>query len=205
MMNVRSQARRDRRRDADRRELLAAAERVFTRVGYAAASVRDIASEAGISVGGVYQLVASKDELYIAVLEAVWTDYRAALEPALDRATFAEQLRAFTASWLALFSARRGFLAVLKAEQASFRPAFHDRVQRVILKYKRLRRAQVIALMKQGIAERAIRFGDAEMLASAYLGLVSQCNLDALNSRRPLPSADDLVSLFSHGVSEPAA
>jgi AcrR family transcriptional regulator len=185
--------------------LLAAAERVFAHVGYAAASVRDIAREAGISVGGVYQLVPSKDALYIEVLESVWADYRAALEPALDRATFAARLDAFTTAWLSFFSARRGFLGVLRAEQATFRPAFHDRVQRVILKYKRLRRAQVIALMKQGIAEHAVRFGDPEMLASAYLGLVSQCNLDALTSRRPLPSADDLVSLFSHGVSQPAA
>jgi AcrR family transcriptional regulator len=205
MLNVRSQARRARRREADRRDLLAAAERVFTRLGYAGASVRDIAREAGISVGGVYQLVASKDELYVAVLEAVWADYFAALEPALEHPSFAACLEAFTASWLAFFSARRGFLSVLGAEHATFRPAFHDRVQRVILKFKRLRRAQVVALMKRGLSEHAVRFGDAEMLASAYLGLVSQCNLDALNGRRPLPSAGDLVSLFSHGVSQPAA
>jgi AcrR family transcriptional regulator len=205
MLNVRSQARRARRREADRRELLAAAERVFARLGYAGASVREIARETGISVGGVYQLVESKDELFVAVLEAIWTDYFAALEPSLQRSSFVECLEAFTASWLAFFAARRGFLSVLGVEHPTFRPAFHARVQRVILKYKRLRRAQVVALMERGLSERAVRFGDADMLASAYLGLVSQCNLDAMNGRRPLPSADDLVSLFSHGVSQPAA
>jgi AcrR family transcriptional regulator len=204
---MRSTARRERRREADRRDLLAAAERVFARTGYGAASMRDIAEEAGVSVGGVYQLVASKDDLYIAVLDRVWADYRAALAPALAVGGFDDRLRAITRAGLAFVAARRGFMSLLLAERASFSPAFHDRVARVIGRHKRQRRRQIVELMRQGLAERRVRFSDPELLASAYLGLVSQCHMDALNSgrHRPLPSSDDLVSLFAAGSCHPAA
>jgi hypothetical protein len=59
--------------------------------------------------------------------------------------------------------------------------------------------------MKLGMAEGVLREGDPELLASAYLGLVSQCHTDALAARRAaLPSPDTLVSLFCHGVVERA-
>jgi AcrR family transcriptional regulator len=205
-MNMRS-ARRERRREADRRDLLAAAERVFGRVGYAAASMRDIAREASVSVGGEYQLVPSKDDLYVAVLDRVWADYQGAIAPALAAGSFEQRLHAVTRAALAFFAQRRAFMSLLLAERGSFTPAFHDRVARVINRHKRVRRRQIVELMKLGIHERCIRFTDPDLLASAYLGLVSQCNIDALmaGGRRPLPSPDALVSLFVHGSCQPAA
>ena len=50
-----------RHREADLAGLLEAAERVFSERGYHA-SIRDIASEAGFSIGGVYQFFTSKDD-----------------------------------------------------------------------------------------------------------------------------------------------
>ena len=92
------------------------------------------------------------------------------------------------------------------SEKANWPPAFHERVDRLVQKHRRARRRQIVELMTQGITERRIRFADAEMLASAYLGLVSQCNLDALsNTRRRQPNPDDLVSLFMNGACNPAA
>jgi hypothetical protein len=63
-----------------------------------------------------------------------------------------------------------------------------------------MRRRQVVELMKSGLAEGVLRFQDAEFLASAYLGLVTRCQTDALNVGRGLPPADDLVSLFCRGA-----
>ena len=203
---MRSQERRARRLEADRAELIAAAERVFARVGYADASVRDIAREANCSVGGVYKLVESKDDLYVAVIARVWAEYQAALGPALAAGTFEERLRAVTRTWLAFFAARRAFMSVLMSEKASWTAAFHKRVDRLVQKHRRARRSQIVELMTQGITERRISFDSAEMLSSAYLGLVSQCNLDALSdTRRRQPNPDDLVSLFMNGACFPAA
>jgi AcrR family transcriptional regulator len=199
-MNVRS-TRRARHHEADRSDLLTAAEQAFSHRGYAGTSMRDIAAEAGLSVGGVYQFFSGKDDLYVAVVERLFGEYRAALEPALAERTFDRRLQAVTATSLAFFGARRPFLSLLLAERGSFTPAFHDRLSRVVERFKRRRRRQIVALMQQGVAEGRVRFSDAEFLTSAYLGLVSQCNLDAISRpRRQLPAPDDLVSLFCTGV-----
>jgi AcrR family transcriptional regulator len=52
-----------------RADLLAAARRVFARRGYHAASVEEIAEEAGYSHGAVYSNFASKEDLFLALSE----------------------------------------------------------------------------------------------------------------------------------------
>lgn len=58
------------RRQGNRREiLLEAAARQFLRHGFAAASMRDIAADAGMQAGSIYYHFPSKDELLVAVHE----------------------------------------------------------------------------------------------------------------------------------------
>ena len=115
-------ARRERRRAADRGELLAAAERSFSRRGYAGASIREIAAEAGFSVGGVYQLFPWKAELFAAVLDALWREYLVATRAALTQPTFAERLAAYTHASSEFVGARRAFLAIVVAERSAIEP-----------------------------------------------------------------------------------
>ena len=56
-------------RDQTRARLLDAAEKVFVERGFHAASVDDVADEAGYSKGAVYSNFENKDELFLAVLE----------------------------------------------------------------------------------------------------------------------------------------
>lgn len=62
--------------------LLAAARELFSREGYAATSLERIALKAGYSKGAVYSNFDSKDEIFLAVLEAQGLE---ALEPLLDK------------------------------------------------------------------------------------------------------------------------
>ena len=56
-------------RDLTRTRLLDAAEKVFVDRGFHAASVDEVAEEAGYSKGAVYSNFENKDELFLAVLE----------------------------------------------------------------------------------------------------------------------------------------
>src|SRR4029077_18498595 len=56
-------------RDQTRARLLDAAEKVFVDHGFHAASVDQVAEEAGYSKGAVYSNFENKDELFLAVLE----------------------------------------------------------------------------------------------------------------------------------------
>jgi len=58
------------RRDEVRARVLAAAATVFAEHGFAAASIDDVATAAGFTKGAVYSNFASKDELFLALMDA---------------------------------------------------------------------------------------------------------------------------------------
>jgi AcrR family transcriptional regulator len=192
--------RRERRREADRHELLSAAERIFSARGYAGASIREIAAEAGFSVGGVYQFFPAKEELFVAVLDAVWQEYLAVTRAALDLPTFSQRLTALTRASGTFVANRRSFLTIVVAERAAIDGVLGGAVGEKLVHHRKVRRRQVVELMKGGLAEGVLRFDDAEFLASAYLGLLTQCQTDTLAGGRGLPSPEDVVSLFCKGA-----
>jgi TetR/AcrR family transcriptional regulator, fatty acid metabolism regulator protein len=57
-----------------RRQILAAAVKVFAAKGFHAARVGDIAEEAGVAYGLVYHYFKSKDELLETIFRSTWTD-----------------------------------------------------------------------------------------------------------------------------------
>src|SRR3954452_1169187 len=71
-------------RDAERsrRAIVEAAEQLFARQGYDAASLAGIGEAAGVSRGTPSYFFGSKEDLYGAVLERMYADRTAALEPA---------------------------------------------------------------------------------------------------------------------------
>jgi AcrR family transcriptional regulator len=69
-----------------REQLIAAAARVIARSGYDAATVRDVAREAGVSTGVIAYYFEGKDDLFAHVLRAASRAFRARLESARDDA-----------------------------------------------------------------------------------------------------------------------
>lgn len=118
-----------RTRDAERsrRAILAAAERLFAARGFEAASLADIGEEAGVSRGTPSYFFGSKEELYLAVLEALSADRTAWLEPAFrplvewaEAPRPAEPLRAVltraVGSYLEFLRNRPTFVTIIERE-----------------------------------------------------------------------------------------
>jgi AcrR family transcriptional regulator len=61
-------ARREEERQARRRDILAAAKRIYFRKGFLAATIEDIATDARVSVGTIYLYYKSKEDLYVSLL-----------------------------------------------------------------------------------------------------------------------------------------
>src|SRR5690349_2409157 len=84
------QARRERRRDRSRSEILDAARKVLLRSGVAAMTLEAVATEAGMSKTGLYYYFPSKDalifELVFSVIEAQARAMHDAVEKAEDGA-----------------------------------------------------------------------------------------------------------------------
>jgi AcrR family transcriptional regulator len=95
-------SRRDERREETRAELVAAAAGVFARRGFHAASVEEIANEAGYSTGAIYWHFAGKDELFLAVFEAYSTTRVREFAEIRERAggELPERARAYADHWM---------------------------------------------------------------------------------------------------------
>ena len=94
-MSPRTKAQVTQLRDARRAQLLQAASNVFSRIGFHAANVSDVATEAGVSQGTIYHYFKSKDDLFMAVFEAWETEsfYQEVRAATVKSVSAAEQLR----------------------------------------------------------------------------------------------------------------
>jgi AcrR family transcriptional regulator len=83
------------RRERTREDLVEAAREVFLRRGFHAASLDEIAEEAGYTKGAVYSNFRSKDELFVAVLDAHFAERVSAYsEFVLDQEQLEDSYRA---------------------------------------------------------------------------------------------------------------
>lgn len=71
------------RKEDTRARLLASAARVFARRGFHAASVEEVAEDAGFSKGAVYSNFESKEDLFLAMVEARFRDRLTAIRAAV--------------------------------------------------------------------------------------------------------------------------
>lgn len=104
---------------ASREAVLAAAEELFARKGYAAASLQEIGEAAGVSRGLPSYLFGTKDALYDAVVARVFARAQEALRPATEHATEhepAEAIGDLIASCLDFLAGDPNFVHIVQRE-----------------------------------------------------------------------------------------
>ena len=102
--------------EATRQRILAAALQVFRERGFDAATMREIASAAGVAVGAAYYYFDSKDALVMAFYEQSQDEMAPALGQILASArTFEQRLRGIIGQKLEYFAPNRALVAALSA------------------------------------------------------------------------------------------
>ncbi len=112
MARTSKQASPSRARDRARHEaeILGAAERLFARKGYAAATMSEVAAEAGFAIGTLYNLFGSKDAIFDRLLEIHCDALNQDMAVAMAKAgTPREKLEASTQARAAYLGAHRDF------------------------------------------------------------------------------------------------
>ena len=158
-----------RRSEARRLEILHAAARVFRRHGIAAAGMREIAEEAGLSPGNLYYYFDSKDELLLFCQERTLEHMLAAVAAAKAAGQSpAEQLRSVLRAHVhALLDELEGATAHLELD--SLPEALRAPMIRKRDRYERALRE----LVTQGVARGEFARCDAALVTRAMLGAVN--------------------------------
>jgi AcrR family transcriptional regulator len=94
-----------------RQHIVAAAEEVFAERGFEATKVQDISKRAGLSMGTIYAIFPSKDDLFGAILEDRGGELlQVAREAATQEVPPLEALQALSAAYIAYFLTHPNFL-----------------------------------------------------------------------------------------------
>ena len=156
----------ERWRDLRRTRLLAAAGRVFARLGYEAASVDDIAFEAGIGKPTIYRYFEGKEALFAAVFAQTLDDLEARLDAALALpGTLPQRLTRLIAEIVPTFRNHIIPMRELSGGQTWKRNIFRPRRGQI--------EARLAAVIEQGQAAGEARGVDAAIAARFLIGLIS--------------------------------
>lgn len=204
-MNASSSQRRLRHREADLASLVQAADRVFSDRGYHATSIRDIAREAGFSVGGVYQFFQGKDDLYLRVVEEQWTHFFDLLTQANKVEGAEARLLALVDAMFTAFEQQRGFFKLFLSERGRLSAAFSSEIAARVGEHTRRLRTTVVDIMRFGVDEGLLRPLPPDMLASAFMGMLHNCIFEAMatGAARPSRPTTEVLSLFLRGAARP--
>ncbi|NTU59612.1 MAG: TetR/AcrR family transcriptional regulator [Deltaproteobacteria bacterium] len=154
-----------------RQRLLDAATELFTRKGYAATTVREIVSAAGVTAPVLYYYFESKEGLYVKLLGEPWTRFATELEAALGEGRTAEErLRAICRRILGLFQESLGLAKLMYA--IYFGPpqgappfdcdVYHDRM-----------RETMQALVEEGVRSGELAEGNVDGMVWAVIGALN--------------------------------
>lgn len=149
---------------ADRKErIFRAACEVMARKGFARATMREIASAAGLTVPTMYQYLRSKDDL----LALIFDTYLAEIERRVSVAaaqgrTATEKLKAALRANLASFDAYRNQIRLMNREGQALNQEARERVKRHMRSYIGL----FTAIVAEGVESGEFRRRDPELVAN---------------------------------------
>ena len=203
-MGNRGEDRRARRTEERRRGILEAAARVFARKGFEKATTREIAEEADVSEGSIYNYFVSKRELLTALSDMIQAEFEAIVTngrytEGYERAGMAEAVERGLAIIADNAVIIRGLVAGLWDQRNDFKgyliPGGQNLIRLVELR------------LEEAIDEGIVRPCDVQVVARMVMGMVVFLAMPYLRGSEPTPSveiraghAELLVSVLLHGL-----
>lgn len=140
--------------------------RVIARKGMAAATVQEIADEAGVAKGTIYLYFRDRDELIEKTFEGSMAQLMARVDAVLDEdLPFDQKIRAVIAAKLAFFSDNREFFRLYLTLRMPEGPASRQRRKQTCHPQYRARAQKLAGVLKQAMDRGEIREVDPYRLA----------------------------------------
>lgn len=161
------------RYDQRQQEVVARAARVFAEQGFHATSVQDLVEATGLTAGGLYHYIGSKDALLVRICDQLMAPLLdAAREIAARPEPGAVLLREIVRAWVAHLAANRDLVLVFQQERTVLEHGPPEQWRQVRRQRKDFE--QLLAdVFAHGVADGSIRVADADLARRALLGMVN--------------------------------
>lgn len=176
-----------------------AAMRVISRKGMAAATMQEIAEEAGVAKGTIYLYFRDREELVEKTFETAIGELHKRIDAALDgEGPFAQRLRAVITAKLAFFNENREFFRLYHTLRMPEGTATQQRRQkRNCQPQYRARVDRLAAHLKLAMDAGEVRPLDPKRLALFLIETSTAIVLERLSEDAPPPESDDVELIVS--------
>jgi AcrR family transcriptional regulator len=173
--------------------------RVIARKGMAAATMQEIADEAGVAKGTIYLYFRDRDALVEKTFESAMAQLRERIDKALElNVPLEEKLRAMFGAQLAFFRENREFFRLyLSLRMPEGPPDRQRRQKRNCQPQYRARVEKFAGVLEQAMARGEIRRMDAERLALFIMEGSTAVILERLTEESPPSEESDVESIVS--------
>ena len=188
-----------------RREIMQAAEKLFTTRRFHEITTDDVAKAAGVGKGTIYRYFEDKEDLFFETAMSGFDELCDLVRQSVtDQAPFVEQLVGACAEIGGFFARRRQLFRMMQAEDGRAMLCHGSLYERWLTHRQRLIGA-VSEIIARGVCEGQIR-GDipAEVLTHFLLGTLRTRARDMANLPEEVRTLDRAVDVFLHGAA-PAA
>lgn len=168
--------------------------RVISRKGMAAATMQEIAEEAGVAKGTIYLYFRDRDELVEKTFESAIGRLMLRIDAAMEQdLPIEEKIRAIMAAHLNFFGQNREFFRLYLSLRMPEGPAARQRKQKQKCQpHYRVRVEKLATALEQAMDRGEIRRGDAYKLALFIIEGSTAIILERLDEDAPPPEETDL-------------
>jgi TetR/AcrR family transcriptional regulator len=178
--------RKERERQRHTEEILSAAENVFAEKGYLHAKMSDIAEAAEFSVGYIYSIWKSKEDLYSSILDSKMRDFEELIDGKIAKTEDpCECINLLIDTHFAFFIKHRMFFKIYMSEEAQLDVSLYNKFAWRLKRHKNELLHRVEDIFRDGIEKGIFIPVPAEDLVTAMKGIMFAFTMDLLNRESP--------------------
>jgi len=186
--------------------ILSAAKRVFSRKGYEATTVEDIALEAGFGKASLYFYFKRKEEVFLSLIKEGLEGQRKLLKEIMNsQLSNGERLEAVVSKMFEYVGENREFVRIVHSESQKLYATTLKEVRSYIIKEHRNTMEGITSIVRDGIKSGEFRKVEPTLAAASFMGIIRSVIFDWLvkDEKNPPDRYKPMVmDIFLKGISK---
>jgi len=153
--------------------ILSAAKRVFSRKGYEATTMEDIAAEAGFGKASLYFYFKGKEEVFLSLIKDGLERQKNLLKEVMNRQlSNVEKLEAVLAKFFEYVQENREFMRIVHSESQKLYATTLREVRSSIIREHKKRTEGIASIIREGIKSGEFRKVEPTLAAASFMGII---------------------------------
>jgi len=159
--------------------ILSAAKRVFSRKGYEATTMEDIASEAGFGKASLYFYFKGKEEVFLSLIKDGLKGQKKLLKEVMSsQLSNVERLEAVLSKFFEYVQENREFMRIVHSESQKLYATTLRKVRSSIIKEHRKTMEGIASIVRDGIKSGEFRKVEPTLAAASFMGIIRSVIFD---------------------------